>query len=845
MKHVIGLADLGADSLEKVGGKACNLAIMARGGLPVPEAFVICTSAYHRFLEETGLGSKISFLVEKLDFTDREEVAAAAERIQTMISSQVTPVALKEDIDERAFMLGGLLAVRSSAVAEDMPDASFAGQQDSFLNVAAADVHMNVQRCWASYWNERAMTYRHDARVPHMEGGMAVLVQRMVDSRASGIMFTVDPVTGEDRTVIESVRGLGDRLASGEAAPDRFVVSRDGTVVVADDADGLGLSISDGEAAMLSTIGADLERLFGSPQDVEWALDAEGVKLLQSRPVTTVAEDDGILWTRAYGDEYWADATTPLFFSVMGPMLTDYVNHEGARIMGYKAIQDSPLLRLHKSHIYFNTWVLEQAFSYYPRYARSKELLNYYPASERERIAGSPSRTGMALMSQLRVAVRDPDGMLNRTDKAYKEWASRFMKQCLRFDRLDLSAMDYGQLKRVYGEIEEAAIGHYRLIRYGMVSHSIASNMIIKQWLRSWLNDESGELYSKLISGLRGNKTLETNVALSKLALRASKDRHVAAALRSMDNGEFMKALKDDPMLDNFHERLDEFLYEYGHRSHTREIVYPRWSEDPGMVLDVIRVLLESPTDLSKVEDAREKERLEAERRVFAALRGMKAGRVRAVIFEKVLRLAQTYLLFRENQRFFLDHILFRQRLILREYGERLQSDGVIDDRDDVFFLELGEVFALPGEDPRRLIAQRRRDFMRHRDILPPKFLRGRMEFDDTVTRLDDSTVIQGSAASPSVFRGRVRVVSSVHELSQVENGDVLVASNTDPGWTAVFHRLGGLVTETGGILSHGAVVSREYGIPAVTAVKGATTVLKTGQTITVDGNEGVIRLEE
>ncbi len=843
MHHVVGLADLGADALETVGGKASNLAVMSRGGMPVPDAFVICTSAYHLFLEETGLGAKISFLLDKLDFNDREEMAAAAERIQTMISSQVMPSSLKEEIDEMALGLGGLLAVRSSAVAEDMPDASFAGQQDSFLNVEATDASVYARRCWASYWNERAMIYRHDARVPHMEGGMAVLVQRMVDSRASGIMFTVDPVTGEDRTVIESVRGLGDRLASGEAAPDRFVVSRDGTVVVADDAD--GLSISDAEATMLSMMGADLERLFGSPQDVEWALDSDGVKLLQSRPVTTVAEDDGILWTRAYGDEYWADATTPLFFSVMGPMLTDYVNHEGARIMGYKAIQDSPLLRLHKSHIYFNTWVLEQAFSYYPRYARSKELLNYYPASERERIARSPSRTGMALMSQLRVAVRDPDGMLNRTDQAYKDWASRFMKQCLRFDRLDLAAMDYGQLKRVYAEIEGAAIGHYRLIRYGMVSHSIASNMIVKQWLRSWLDDDSGELYSKLISGLRGNKTLETNVALSKLSLHAAKDRHVAAALRSMDNEEFMNAMRDDPMLDNFHEHLDEFLYEYGHRSHTREIIYPRWSEDPGMVLDVLRVLLESPTDLSKVEDTRVGERLEAEKKVFLALRGMKAGRVRAIVFEKVLRLAQTYLLFRENQRFFLDHILFRQRLILKEYGNRLRDDGVIDDSEDVFFLELKEVFALPGEDPRRLIAQRRRDFMRHRDALPPKFLRGRMEFDDTVTRMDDSTVIQGSAASPGVFRGRVRVVSSVRELSAVEKGDVLVASNTDPGWTAVFHRLGGLVTETGGILSHGAVVSREYGIPAVTAVKGATTVLKTGQMITVDGNEGVIRLEE
>ena len=839
------MAEMEADGLAMVGGKAGNLAVMDRAGMPVPEAFVVCTSAYHLFLRETGLGERLASCLKGIDFSDRQEVSAAAEHIRSIISSQELPASIAEAIDEAVSEMGGLLAVRSSAVAEDMPDASFAGQQDSFLNVPAGSTAEYVRRCWTSYWNERAMVYRHDARIPHLEGGIAVLVQRMVDSRASGIMFTVDPVTGEDRTVIESVNGLGDRLASGETDGDRLAVSRDGSVqelrVIDETA-----SISHGEAVMLADLGSRLEKLFGSPQDVEWAIDSDGIRILQSRPVTTVAyEDDGILWTRAYGDEYWADATTPLFFSVMGPMLTDYVNHEGARIMGYREIQDSPLLRLHRSHIYFNTWVLEQAFSYYPRYARSKELLNYYPASERERISRSPARTGRALVSQFLVAVRDPDGLLNRTDDAYRRWANGFMGYCRRFDRTDLGSLDYEGIRRMYGEVEEAAIGHYRLIRYGMVSHSIASNMIIKHWLRSWLQDSNGELYSKLISGLRGNKTLETNIALSRLAGFAARDRHVHHCLRTMDNEEFMEALRDDPMLDRFNERLEEFVFDFGHRSHTREILYPRWAEDPTMVLDLVRVLVEDPVDLSEVEDRRERERLETERLVDSRLRDMKGGRARAAVFRKVLGLAQTYLLFRENQRFYLDHILYRQRLLLLQYGQLLSRDGCLEDPEDVFFLSLDEVFRLPGEDLRRTISQRRRGFMRNRDLLPPKFLRGRMEFDDTVTRMEGGTVVQGTAASPGIVRGPARVVSSVKDLTEVKEGEVLVASNTDPGWTAVFHRLGGLVTETGGILSHGAVVSREYNIPAVTAVKGATSMLRTGQVITVDGNEGIVILED
>ncbi len=836
MKRVLRLSDSEAAEAGVAGGKGHNLAAMTAAGLPVPGGSVVTVAAYRQFLAESGLGPRIESVLEDLDFSDRGQLRHAADGIQAMFAAAEVPEGLRREIEAAA---DGPVAVRSSAMAEDMPEASFAGQQDSFLNVPPAEAAATAKRCWASYWNERAIAYRHDARVTHSEGGMAVVLQGMVDARCAGIMFTVDPVSGEERSVIEAVRGLGDGLAAGTKAPERYHVGRDGAVA------GGGDILSEREAAGLAAMGEELERLFGGPQDVEWAIDGHGAWLLQSRPITTVAEDDGILWTRAYGDEYWADAVTPLFFSVMGPMLTEHVNHEGARIMGYKEIEDAPLLRLHRSHVYFNTWVLEQAFSYYPRYARSPELLNYYPESERGRISRSPSRTGRALMSQLLVAVRDPDGMLSRTDEAYRRWAKGFMGMCSRFDRLDLAAMGYEGLRDAYRQVEEAAIGHYRLIRYGMVSHSIASNMMLRHLLRSWLDDGSGGLYSKLMSGLPGNRTLETNIALSRLAREAAKDRHVAYALRKSDNRAFMQLLEDDPMLDRFRDRLEEFLFDYGHRGHTREILHPRWAEDPGMVLDVLRALMDSGSDLAEVEGERREERLEAEREVMERVRGMKGGVLRALLFRRVLDLAQTYLLFRENQRFYLDHILFRQRLVLLEYGRRLHSDGWLDEEEDVFFLRLDELFSLAGGDMRRRIPPRRRDFMRHRGTLPPKFLRGRAEFDDTVSETEGGKRIQGSAASPGVFRGRARVVESVADLAAVEEGDVLVASNTDPGWTAVFHRLGGLVTETGGILSHGAVVSREYGVPAVTAVKSATRMLRDGQMLTVDGNEGVIVLEE
>jgi pyruvate,water dikinase len=213
-----------------------------------------------------------------------------------------------------------------------------------------------------------------------------------------------------------------------------------------------------------------------------------------------------------------------------------------------------------------------------------------------------------------------------------------------------------------------------------------------------------------------------------------------------------------------------------------------------------------------------------------------------------VLKYAQTYLIFSENQRFYLDHILFRARRLFLEYGRRFKEEGLIGNVEDIFFLSKEEIFSIAsggGKGLIRHIPARKMEFDVNKYVLPPKFLRGRIEFDDTVMYDKDVVKITGTSASPGIVSGSARVVESIDQLPQVKENEILITSNTDPGWTPVFAKLGGLITETGGILSHGAVVSREYGIPAVTAVKNATSFFKNGQMITLDGNEGVIYLKE
>lgn len=870
-ESIVFLVDAGK-AQKSVGPKAANLGSMMSAGFPVPDGFAVPERIYYFFLNENGLKDKIQALLDGTDFNDSEAVAACSKAIKEMIIGGVMSERLLNDIRDAiaARNENGLWAVRSSAVAEDLPEASFAGQQDTFLNTPKEDVPAAVRKCWASYWNERALSYRYDNGMPQFESGIAVIVQRMVDARISGVMFTADPVGEEDAIIIESSWGLGESIVSGIVSPDRYVCDRtdfrvrkkkinkkskgiflsDGGKVIDIEESRQALpSLTEEEAKGLAANGKRIEKHFGSPQDIEWAIADGNVFILQSRPITTLDKGKEVLWTRAYGDEYWADVTSPLFFSLLGDWLSTYVLGEGNQIMGYKELRDKPLLKLHKGHIYFNSEVLEIVFTFNPRFSRTKELLNYFPEKDQQRIGDAKTKIFRRLWAEVRIALLDRDGMITRTNDAYLRWAADYLKKMQAFDTLDLTKLDDKELYEEYVKMVGAFVKHYRLIRYGMVTHSIGTNLMVKRWLYDWLDDRSGTLYSRIISGLPENKTIQTNIAISRVAKCAREDEKVRSLLEKESTPEFLRKLKEDPALEKFAVEFNRLLGEYGHRSHTREIYFPRWVDDPSLIIDVLKALV--PTaglDMEKMEADKIRERQETEKAIAERVGKLKYGFVKKPVFNVVMRYAQVYLIFRENQRFYLDHILYRIRRLFMEYGRRYAERGLIGKREDIFFLSKEEIFDIASKDvkpDRRIIEERVREFDKYRDVLPSKFLRGKIEFDDTVIRDKNVMKITGTSASPGIATGTVRVVESIRELSGVESGEVLVTSNTDPGWTPVFSKLGGLITETGGILSHGAVVSREYGIPAVTGVKNAKRLLKTGQKITIDGNEGVIYIME
>ena len=862
----------GSAELGEIGGKARNLMDLMAAGFPVPEGMVVGARAYDAFLERNCLKERIRQALEGLDYSDAVKLVRAAETIRGWVMAGEMDSALTEALlrDTERYGADSLWAVRSSAIAEDLEQASFAGQQDTYLNVARPRLAEQVKRCWASYWNDRVLEYRHDNGIGHLDSGMAVIVQRMVNADSSGVMFTADPVSGEKIIIIESSWGLGESIASGLVTPDRFVcdagdggvkesvinskvqaifLSPEGEKVVeVPEAERNRPSLTRGKVELVAKMGIQLHQRMGAPQDIEWAAEGDRMFLLQSRPITTIG-GDRTLWTRGYGDEYWADVTSPLFFSILGPWLTEYVNWEGSAIMGYKELTNKPLLKIHKGHVYFNAEVLEGMLMYNPKFSRTKELLNYFPEKDHSRIANADFRKGKRVLAMLRTVILDWDGNILRTDKAYRRWAVRFMRWAEEFDARDLSQIPDDKLEDVVWEMEGQLVKHYRLIRYGMVGHSIGMNMIMKRWLQDWIGDDKGVMYSKVISGLKGNKTIETNIALNRLANIARADGYVAEKVLSLGSAEALAAMGSDPRMAGYAREFDSFLKAYGHRSHTREIFFPRWGEDPRLVADIVRSLVSSPpVDLEELERRRIAEREEAEKDILVKIRGIKRGWLKARMFKLIVRFAQTYLMFRENQRYYLDHILYRQRRVYVEFARRFLDRGLISKEEDIFFLSKEEIFQLAkgrGKDALAKVPARRKEFVDWRGELPPKFVRGSVEFDDTVKVVDNAAQLTGTSASPGVATGPVRVVDSIEQLSEVREGEILITSNTDPGWTAVFSKIAGLVTETGGILSHGAVVSREYGIPAVTAVKGATKIFITGQRITLDGNEGLIYIRE
>jgi phosphohistidine swiveling domain-containing protein len=899
----LGLGQINKDDLRIAGGKAANLGELIRGKFVVPKGYIVTTAAYDSFLESHNLKDTIKKSLSHIDYSDYSSIEKCAKTIKEDISRYPLSKELSNEIKKTYYHLNSRnVAVRSSATAEDLPTASFAGQYDTFLNIKDVDqVLESVKRCYASAWSSRAISYRHKNNIPHDKVELAVVVQDMVPAKSAGVLFTRNPVSSEpNQLLIESNFGLGESIMSGLSSPDQFIVQKEGKpnrerfsiidkrigkkggavkekklkrdsgteYVKLTDEENASSSLTNSQIVHLARTGCEIERHFGSPQDIEWAFDQNNkLHILQARPITSlrkpIPQDDAV-WSRGYADDYWNDPVTPLYFELLGDPLTKVVNMELNSIMGYKRMDDQ-LLKLYDAHAYFNLKVLKRKVeNEIPTFVRNEDVLNYFPEGYglygKNTVRKLPFRMMTYLFANLRIMFHDPNGSMGKTAKAYEKWDKDvFTPYCNEFDKkLSKSAgtNNSKELQKLADDIDYQMVSHYRLVRYGIPVHNIGMNLIAQYILKRFLGEQfSRKYYPVLISGLE-HKLTETNDEIYHLSSMINESPGLRRAILEEKSDDLYNYVSknDDPAVKRFSGEFKAFLKEYGDRGFTREAYYPRWREAPQYVFDILKSLVkDSKQDLAKSKELSSQNRVRTERMVETRLRSQHLGLLKWTIFSMILGNARTYIAFRENQRFNLDRWITRIRSTYLEIGKILTKKGVLSSKDDIFFLKKKEIKNLiydryDNKDLRTLstlIKERREDFLKHENTIPPKFLHGPSEFNDSLRFTKDSSEFVGIPASQGIVTAPVRVIDNIDIMSSVRKGEILIVPRTDPGWSPVFSKIGGLITETGGILSHGAVISREYGIPAVTNVTNACKIFQTGQIITINGDNGTITLKK
>ncbi|MGY5859221.1 MAG: PEP/pyruvate-binding domain-containing protein [Candidatus Thorarchaeota archaeon] len=880
------------------GGKASNLTVLIHAGFTVPKGFVVTTEAYSKFIASNELENLAKSHLSDFDHEDAAELKKATKTMREHINRATLPQEIV-DVVTKMYQQQGLkrVAIRSSATAEDLPGASFAGQYDTSLNIEGiANVLDHIKSCFGSMWTTRAVAYREENDIPHDQVQVAVVVQTMAEARCAGVMFTQNPISRKQgEMMIESNFGLGESVVSGQTVPDRYVVAQNNeatgyslvskeigtkdSIIINDTSGGVkesGVSLEkrqqssleDEEIVELSKIGKSIEDLFESPQDIEWALDREGkFHILQSRPITvSLARDDDeeeVFWTRGYADDYWNDPVTPLFYDLLGDQITYIVNIETNEIMGYK---DTPkeLLKLHKAHVYFNLEVLRtKVLNEMPPFIRSEDVLNYFPEGKgpfgKDTMRELPFALKTRIMSEIRIMLLDGDGGMMKTNDAYTAWTEEvYNPYCEKF-YTDLNHATQQEsvaaLMALADELDKVMMKHFRMIRYGLPVHTLGMNLITNYLCRRWLGEEAGNVfYPILLSGLE-HKTTETNNRIFELATLGGKDGAVKKIFTDLPSeGVYPNLMESDTSsVKSFTKKFNEFLDDFGDRGFTREVYYPRWRDAPEYVIDALKpLIIDGMRDLAKAEEFLARKRAKAEELAEKHIRGQRYGPIKWMLFSMILGMARTYIGFRENQRFNLDRWITRNRRVFLEIGRRLKEAGFIEDEIDVFFLRRRELRKIirngiedypDHESIRELVKERKDEFLKNENILPPKFMVGSREFDDPLPESADGFV--GIPASQGIITGQVRILDTIADIPKVKAGEILVVSRTDPGWTPVFSKIGGLITESGGVLSHGAVVSREFGIPAVTNIRNACREFKTGQKVTIDGNQGVVVLHD
>jgi pyruvate,water dikinase len=876
--NVVDLRSTEARSRALCGGKGAALAALIGEAMPVPDGFIVTTTAFTDFLEHNGLQSACSELHDA-ELDRRIEIG---QRLQREISIGDLPGTLEEQIQRARAQIEErvgqrpLWAVRSSAIAEDTGSASFAGQYDTSLGVAADEITAALRRSWRSSFSERAIRYR--AEVGSDEHRMAVLVQVLLDAETAGVCFTVDPVTEEPRIVINANYGFGESVVGGQVSPDTFILDRLGrkpgleiagdkqtqtilgpngmeTVEVPAEKRG-SLCLSPAEASEIAQLGLSVEMMHGAPVDIEWAYQSGQLFLLQARSITsdrasfspppqhwipasnTRIDPKYPLYSNGNISEVLPGCVTPLSWDHTGQLIEHAFQTQLEALGAIDPSDGAPsVLGFFYHRPYINASLLLEAAARTP---------GMTPDTVHEELIGKPeSRTP---------AFRATDFLPHRFGRLWRVLRVVLVHSRTLSSRIDACRRSAEADEARFSQAWLTSQSDQSLLEQVRMNHDLAAPSVVHVWASTlasvaftqlrrftarWLGDEDGALASELVTGIQHLPSIAPALALQALCEKIARSEDLVMLFRSdMGDAAILEALRRDPL----HEELEGFLIQYGHRGVSEaELQRPCWREDPTQIISLMRNNFRpgaaTPIDVF----ARQRRAHEAAMAKLDSLNGWRRFWLKALI-----RRARSGLLNRERMKDLVIRRLDRSRRVYRELNRRLVARRLIASTDDMFFLRWCELRDLltanwSAREAAELVQERRRDYRWSRQVDVPKLQRGTPQILDP-NELKFDLELAGMGVSPGRVTGTARVVTDPRFGAYIEPGEILVAPVTDVAWTPLFAQAAGLVVEVGGLLSHGSIVAREYGVPTVVGVAGATRSILTGDRISVDGSTGRVR---
>ncbi|MGG3563209.1 phosphoenolpyruvate synthase [Neobacillus rhizosphaerae] len=861
---VLGFQEMEKTQLLLVGGKGLHLGELSKiKGIHVPEGFCVTTEGYRKAIEQNESFQALLDQLTMLKVEDRDQIGDISRKIRQLIIEVEIPSDVVIAVADYLYKFGDehAYAVRSSATAEDLPYASFAGQQDTYLNIIGKEaILQNIRKCWASLFTERAVIYRIQNRFDHRQVYISVIVQRMVFPQASGILFTADPITSNRKLLsIDASFGLGEALVSGLVSADCYKVQEDKIVdkmiatkklaiyvrkeggtetVPIDPHQQKTQTLTDQQILQLARIGRQIEAYLGFPQDIEWCLVDDTFYIVQSRPITTLFpipeayDQENHVYISVGHQQMMTDPMKPLGLSFFLLTTPAPMRKAGGRLFvdvtGQLAspVSRNNLLNVMRQHEPLITDALMTV-------VERRDFIKTLPDDKQ---APSPSRNNPDMMAQFD---NDPSIVMDliKSSQTSVEELKQNIQTKSGSQVLEFILEDLKELKKILFNPQSSAV-----IRVAM-----NASLWINEKMNEWLGEKNAS--DTLSQSVPNNITSEMGLALMDVADVIRPYPKVIDYLQHVKDDNFLEKIVKFEGGEKVREALIAFLNKYGMRCAGEiDMTRSRWSEKPTTLVPLIL------GNIKNFEPNASKQKFEhglqvafnKEHELLNRLKQLPDGEQKAKETKRMIDLIRNFIGYREYPKYGMINRYFLYKQALLKEAEQLVHEGVIFEKEDIYYLtfeELQEVVRTNKLDY-QIISKRKDEYKLYEKLTPPRVITSDGEIIAGEYKRENlpAEAIVGLPVSSGVIEGRARVILNMED-ADLEAGDILVTPFTDPSWTPLFVSIKGLVTEVGGLMTHGAVIAREYGLPAVVGVESATKLIKDGQRIRVHGTEGFIEI--